>query len=1024
MIPTQRHIGTLAFLTLTAVLLLAPLAAPAAENKPAANPAPAIELGAPFADNAILQREMELPVWGWSKPGTTVTVEFAGQKKSATAGKDGKWMLELDPLKASYEPAEMKIAESTGKAVTLKNLLVGEVWFASGQSNMVWLAKKCDVGQLQTQIAGRVAAGKEKQPVIREAMVTDYFAALHPVEHANAEWHSDAGEMSGVAYSFAYHVFKEVDVPVGILNCSFSQTSIQAWTPRNGYRDGKDEYTKALYQKVLETDPTTPGHKAAWEKFYADAEAAVKAGQAISTKTPGNLGDNRDASWLFNARLNPMIPYACRGGIWNQGWASIGEGIVYYNNLHSMIRGWRLAWGKPDMPVYFNQFYANVVSETPTIGAAADMRFGTWLARDIPHTGMGIQIDIAGGIHYFNKTLSGQRLALHALKNEYPSTTLTTNQFGAGKVGGKAKDLVVDGPMFKSSKVDGGGMVIEEDFIFGIRVSRTKRKVEGDEMVIELDHAEGGLIVAETTTNLKAGLAAPTVIPDGAAQVKLFYLAGADRVWYPAQVIIYGSKLVITSPKVKAPRGVSYGSGGIGGKPNIYNQAMLPLAPFTYYDKEFVTAANWQGEFKVDGVEMAPTGILEECRKMPLLSTQFVNNAVLQADQPVTIWGSTLPAAPWSDKPVDGKAEIKFSFAGVEKTIPVTPGMKEWQVTMPPQKANAEPKTLKVTFLVNGELAHERVVTNIVFGDVWYVAAPQLAVPPAAATPGEQPGGVVRIMTRKAQRAGSPRPSRFSVSISTTPENSYASKWEDAKGDVAGIFGRKIAAKTGKPVGIVFMQSAGGKDAVDPPLKSWISSEALRQAPSLMEDYKSVIAMFPGNPHYDANVKRYIADWKNYWAQSVPAMIASKKSQDESGWGTYPTLAAADSQSEAAQSYNIMVHSFTPASFKGIIFLSSEAMFKNDQGANYGTELTVLANNWKDKFGGADPRFFYSIPNQSLAPKITQPAAIKGASTALEIDRWFTAKPGDHADAAAANAKILGLFDQVVRDVYSSSQTK
>ena len=182
---------------------------------------------------------------------------------------------------------------------------------------------------------------------------------------------------------------------------------------------------------MLETDPTTPEHKAAWEKYYAEVEAAVKAGKAISTKTPGNMGDNRDASWLFNARLNPMIPYACRGGIWNQGWASIGEGIVYYNNLHSMIRGWRLMWGKPDMPVYFNQFYANGVSEAPTIGAAADMRLGTWLARDIPHTGMGIQIDIAGAIHYFNKTLSGQRLALHALKNEY------------------GKKVVADGPMYQ-----------------------------------------------------------------------------------------------------------------------------------------------------------------------------------------------------------------------------------------------------------------------------------------------------------------------------------------------------------------------------------------------------------------------------------------------------------------------------------------------------------------------------------------------------------------------------------------------
>ncbi|HEX5791296.1 MAG TPA: sialate O-acetylesterase, partial [Luteolibacter sp.] len=891
----------------------------------------------------------------------------AGQKKSATAGKDGKWMLELDPLKASYEPAEMKIAEQGGKSVTLKNLLVGEVWFASGQSNMVWPANKCDVGLLQKQIDERVAAGKEKQPVIREAKVTDYFAALHPVEHANAVWHAEAGEMSGVAYAFAYHVFKEVDVPVGILNCSFSQTSIQAWTPRIGYRDGKDEYTKAIYQKILETDPTTPEHKAAWDKFYADAEAAVKAGKAISTKTPGNMGDNRDASWLFNARLNPMIPYACRGGIWNQGWASIGEGIVYYNNLHSMIRGWRLAWGRPEMPVYFNQFYSNGVSETPTIGTAADMRFGTWLARDIPHTGMGIQIDIGGAIHYSNKTLSGQRLALHALKNEY------------------GKQVVADGPMFKSCKV------------------------EGDKLIIELDHAEGGLVVAETNTNSKAGLAVPTVIPDGASQVKLFYLAGEDRVWYPADVKIDGSKLLVSSAKVKAPRGVSYGSGGIGGKPNIYNQALLPLTPFTYYDNEFVTAANWKGDFKVDGVEPALTGIVDECRKMPLLSTQFVNNAVLQADQPVTIWGAALPWAPWSDKPASGKAEVKFSFAGVEKTIPVTPGMKEWQVTLPPQKASAEPKTLKVSFVVDGVLAHERVVSNIVFGDVWYVAAPfgNFDVPAAKS------GGLVRVMTRASKGDRSERPRPYTISTSTTPDNRFASVWKDADGFAAAL-GQAIAAKTGKPVGIIFMQSAGGKDTEQAALKHWIAAEDLGRAPSLKEDYDQLASMIPGTKPYEANVQRYLNEWKKYWGEYIPALITTKAVPDGKGWGSYPDLAGLV-KTDASQVYNVMVDSFTPANFKGIIFMSGKPMVEADQGAHFGEQLAALANSWKERFACPDPVFLYTIPSASLAPKITKPADIKGRSIALEINNWpiekagkKDAKPTDDPVPAAVIEKVLG----------------
>ncbi len=954
--------------------LFSPIGLMAQEAEPTDTPVAqgklAIELGAPFRDDAVLQREMKVPIWGWSKPGTTVTVEFAGQKKSATAGKDGKWLLELDPLKASFDPLSMVITESTGQTVTLKNVLVGEVWFASGQSNMVWLASKCDVGLLQKQIAARVAAGKEKEPVIREAKVTDYFAALHPVEHANAAWHSVAGDMSGVAYSFAYHVFREVDAPVGILNCSFSQTSIQAWTPRIGYRDGKDEYTKAIWQKVQETDPTTPEHKAAWEKYYAEVEASAKAGQAVTAKTPGNMSDNRDASWLFNARLNPMIPYACRGGIWNQGWASIGEGIVYYNNLHSMIRGWRLMWDKPNLPVYFNQFYSNGVSEAPAIGGAADMRLGTWLARDIPHTGMGIQIDIGGAIHYANKTLSGQRLALHALKNEY------------------GKKVVTDGPMIKSYRVD------------------------GDKVIVELEHAEGGLVVAETATNSKEGLAIPTVIPDGAKQVKLFYLAGEDRVWRPAEVKIDGTQLVISSPKVKTPRGVTYGTGGIGGKPNIYNQAMLPMTPFTYYDQQLVTAKTWPGEFRVEGVEPAPVGKLEDYRKMPLLSSQFVNNAVLQAGQPVTIWGAARKWGQWDNEPALGKAEIKFSFAGVEKTIPVTPEMREWQVTLPAMKASAEPQTLKVSFTIDGELAHERVITNIVFGDVWYVAAPASNF----AGPAGKPEGIVRMMARNAKGDRSDRPRRYSVSTSVTPENRFASNWVDAEGFAAKL-GQRIAAKTGQPVGIVFMQSAGGKDAAEAELKHWISADCLNLAPSLMADYEQLASLRPGTKQYEANVRRYLDEWKKYWSDYVPALMATKAVPDGKGWGSYPAMGASIT-TDASEVYNVMVNSFTPASFKGVIFLSGKKMVEADQGANFGEQLSALASCWKNQFACQDPPFFYTIPATTLAPKITKPQAIQGQSIPVEINHWPDTAPSRKNAPATEDAGSAALIEKVMGEVY------
>ncbi len=939
---------------------------------------PAIELGTPFNDNAILQREMPVPVWGWSKPGEKVTVEFAGQKKTAEAGKDGKWMLQLDALKASADPAEMVITEASGVTRTLKNVLVGEIWMASGQSNMQWLASKADPALII-----KALEDKGEKPPIRECGVTDFFACQHPIEHATGVWKDgDYGDYSAIAFSFAYKLYQELGVPIGILNCSFSQTSIEAWTPRGGFAEGKDEYTRSVYQKILETDPTTPEHKAAWNKFYQDLEDNIRENAGLvknggspklaSNKTPGNMQDNRDASWLFNARINPMIPFALRGCIWNQGYANINGGITYYDNLHSLIRGWRQCWNRPELPVIFHQFYSpghkgDVTDTYPNIGSMSEMRLGTWLARDIPNTGMASQIDVEGAIHYRNKAVSGQRLALHALKNQY------------------GKNVVTDGPMFKSYSVS------------------------GDKLTVEFDHSDGGLVVAETGTNAlgkaegATGFSDPKVIPNGDDQVKFFFLAGEDRVWHPASVKIDGEKVIVTSPGVKSPHGVSYATGGVGFKPNLYNKALLPMTPFIYFDNKLVTSKTWPDDpIKIAGVKPDPSagGKLYEYRRMPLLSTQFSSNAVFQAGVPLTIWGSAMND--WGDE-AKGTAVIKFSFAGIEKTIPVTPGMREWQVIVPAMPASADPKTLKVTFEIDGELAHQRLCNNIVMGDVWYVAAPA-SLPKLDST--EKSSAPVRMMKRKAKGSSSPKPRRFSVSTSSLSpeENRFASIWEDADG-MAAILGNKIASKTGKPVGIVFMQTSKEKTSPDAELKEWIPARCLNQAPSLMKDYGQLAAIRPGNPIYDANVRNYIGQWKKYWSEYVPEMISTKRVPDAAPWGKYPALGG-DVTTTASQTYNVLVDSFTPGSFKGVVFLCGQDMVAADQGANYGEQLSALVNSWKELFGGEDTNFFYTVPSKTLATKITVPGTIKGKSTGIEINKWSDA------------AEIQKLIDQAVNKVY------
>ena len=919
---------------------------------------PALELGAPFADHAVLQRQLPVPVWGWSKPGTEVTVEFAGQKQSATAAENGKWTLSLAPLEASAEPRPMTIAEKGGESRTLNDLLVGEVWMASGQSNMQWIASKSSVQNLIDALKA-----KGETPPIREFEITSVYAALHPVERATGSWKvDDFGNYSAVAFAFALKIHQETGVPVGILNCSFSQTSIESWVPREGFAAGTDDYTKSVHRKILESDPATPEHQAAWTAFYQSLEdtlksnaervAAGKPALPVSTKTPGNLNDNRDASWMFNGRLSPVIPYAIRGAIWNQGYANINGGILYYPNLHSLIRGWRLKWGNPTLPVYFHQFYCpspeggTYTNTFPSIDPMAEMRLGARMARDIPHTGMASQIDIAGAIHYYQKALPGQRLALHALKHQY------------GK-----KDLVTDGPIFKSYSVS------------------------GDQLAIEFDHAEGGLVVAETLTNsgpkpteICDGLATPKPIPDGAAQVNHFWLAGEDRVWHPASIRIDGSKVIATSPAVKNPRGVSYGTGGIGFRPALYNSSLLPAAPFIEYDHKPVTRATWPDQpMKIAGLEIDPNSVgrVNDYRKMPLLSSQFRDNAILQADAPLKIFGS---AVVWPGYPPDyeGKAEIRFEFAGIQQVIPVTKEMQEWSFTVPAMPAGKEPRTLRVSFHIEGELIHERVCKNILIGDVWYVASPMVKNP--AAFPIEKSGQTVRVMTRKAKRASAPQPARFSVSTSYDPNTRFSSLWEEATDDFASALGHRLAKKSGRPTGVIHMT---GEDV---PLASWIRFEHLAHAPGLKSDYENLAQLQPGNEIYDANVRRYIGAWKSYWTGFIPQMIATRAVPNNEPWGTFPQLAG-QVTSKASETHNVCASSFIPGSFKGIIFLPAPASVARDQGANFGAEMSALANGYVADFGGK-ATFLHTIPDKQLAPRITAPASIKGDHRSIKISNW------------------------------------
>jgi len=998
-------------LALVAAVMFPCFTANAALEKAEVKPKPAIEMGAPFADNAILQREMYVPVWGWAEPGTKITVEFAGQKKTVTTGLDGnpsspkgsqlrsgsydgqaavaRWMVRLDPLKASDKPAEMVISDSEGKRVVLRNILVGEVWMASGQSSM-----QSEVDKSSCNFIIKALKEKGELPPIREFKVTNVFSSLYPIEHALGAW-SDGSDFTGysaIAFAFAQAIQQELKIPVGILNCSFGATTIQSWIPREGIESGTDEYTKGLYSRILEGDFRTAEHKAAWDRYYQDVQEwarknveKYKNGHELAAApvVPGNLNGNRDISWMFNGKISPVIPYAIRGAIWDQGHANAGESLVYYNSLHSLIRGWRMAWGKP-FPVYFLQFYTHGNGDDGlSLNSTAEMRLGTWLARDIPDANMACQVDIGGAVDYYNKAVPGQRLARHALKHQY------------GK-----NDLVADGPMFRSYSV------------------------EGSRLVVEFDFAEGGLLVGETGSKASGrggkgpGIEHPTIIENGKSKVMLFYIADENRVWYRAEMKIEGSRVVLTSPKVSAPRGVAYAVNGVSWQPNLYNRALLPMAPFIYYDNKLVTSDTWPDDpIKVDGVVPEPwsTGKQYEYRKLSLLGTQFRANGVIQAGVPTPFFGEA-PAG----------STVKFSFAGTEKTITVGPDDSGWQFTAPALPASAEPKNLLVMCELDGEIIHTESVTNIVAGDVWYVAVPDFDF----FMPIEKGDGNVRVLTPSCLIRSRNMPFRYRIESSGSEDSRFYSKWRPASelsrkaaGDVfANILGRRIFAKTGKPVGIILV------DTKDPELKTkyWIGHEWLKQAPSLTADYVALQLRFPDNQAYLENIERFIADWKTFWNTVPPQVLETKGFPPGQGTMVFPSIAAGK-DSPATQTYNQLIAGFSPGNFKGVIFLGGKSLFNKDKGAHFGPEFSVMANCWKESFALRqdsgqvcdDPCFFYTIPCKALAPKITLPRNITGRSAAYEIGHWLTAKPGNTNDMAVVNRQLMGLIDLAVGEAYN-----
>ena len=370
----------------------------------------------------VLQRNQELAVWGWDEAGAEVTVRLGDSSVSGKAGKDGKWSVKL-PKQSAGGPHTMTVSGSN--TVELSDILIGEIWVCSGQSNMAWRVEQSSNAQTEIKAA--------KFPRIRLFHVPRNATGV-PQDDVEAQWKVCSPEtiptFSAVSYFFGRHLHRELDVPIGLIATSWGGTRIEPWTPPEGF--AQVEAVKEMGESILRRR----------KEVAAASEAAKKAGKPA----PKNPLANRGVPMaLYNGMVHGLAPFGIKGAIWYQGEANRLDGALYEQKMHALIKGWRTVWGQGDFPFYYVQLAPFIYR-----GAEPTMLAHLWEAQTkvlkFKNTGMAVTTDIATvkNIHPPNKQDVGKRLALWALAKDY------------GK-----NELVYSGPIFKSAKIDGNGIWLE-----------------------------------------------------------------------------------------------------------------------------------------------------------------------------------------------------------------------------------------------------------------------------------------------------------------------------------------------------------------------------------------------------------------------------------------------------------------------------------------------------------------------------------------------------------------------------------
>ena len=483
-----------------------------------------------FGSHMVLQQGKAVQVWGTDGPGQKVVVKIGDQTASCIADQKGRWRAELTAAKAGG-PFTMTIAGSS--TVTFEDVMFGEVWICSGQSNM-------HIGVNPMIQAGTFPKEHFDLPNVRLYTAGD-------TKNGDSTWRvcsPEAAQIGGrqgvsqVAFYFARTIHSALNVPVGVIVAAQGYTDIETWTESDAVKKLQQEKNfKAIYDNDLElkvkairewvADPTStlPNvDKEAVRKVLEQYDNKEQYGlvRLLALPVGPNVRELRPGGGCFVRYVAPMVPYQIRGIAWYQGFNNRLDDEIYYDKMQALIESWRTAWGQTDLPFYFVQQQNIDLGNVGFNTARGFIQKETQAAimRKIPGTGMAVIQDLGAGIHPDNKNEVGRRLALWPLAKTY------------------GKDLECSGPLYKAMTVT------------------------GDTARIDFDHAGGGLISR-----------------DG-KPLRWFMIAGADRVFMQAEASINGDAVLVRSDKVAKPEAVRYAWDTTAVDLNFFNKAGLPASCF------------------------------------------------------------------------------------------------------------------------------------------------------------------------------------------------------------------------------------------------------------------------------------------------------------------------------------------------------------------------------------------------------------------------------------------------------------